>query len=182
MSSRSGQNKDATNVLAFNDSIANAQTFIDPIHRRIHLGQYWTYSYVELVVAFLGAQSVRIDNPDQITYHMSVRAGHGGLAEGRLQIYENAVFDLALEPVPPVNHNRSSLSTTALAFDKNSNFVSGTLLFDTVVPAIEEFETKEWIMDPVQAGGPGVAVVFTSLDASGNRAQSINIDFYEDDA
>ena len=183
MSSRSGQTKDEFNVLAHNDNIAKALQIMDPIHRRIHRAEYLTFSSPLYSLLASGSQGVLIDDQSSgIPFHMRFRTNVTGLlgAEYRVRLYEDVAIDPEAETTSPVNHNRRSGAMTGdIVFDgAQPGIVSGTLLFDTLVPPSESFESKEWIMSNDSDDFAGL-ILITNLSATASFFATISVDFYQ---
>lgn len=181
MSSRSGQGKDKNRTLVHNDSIENAVSVIDEMHRRVHRGELFTWSSGAISIPASSTLVVGIFPTDLEDYHMRVRGALGGLSDGRLEIYEdaNVVPDGATSLAN--NHNRAAQATnpTPLIEFGTATFFSGTQLFDTIIPPTVAFRTKEWIMSPASADGIDAAVILTNFNTSAVNG-SINITFYQD--
>lgn len=181
MSSRSGQSKDKFRVMGHNDPISNAQTVIGPIHRRVHAGELYSHSLFGAAIGPFGQLQLRIANASSLTYHLQVRAAMGGISGGRLQIFEDSDLT-AGTAVVGINHNRTTAASPPdIKFDSTHTVTAvGTLLFDTVIPAVSSYETEEWLMDPTGLTFTDALIILTNADLAATLAGSITANFYQD--
>lgn len=189
MSSRSGQSKASRGpsnpqhrgrTLAFNDSISNAQAFIDEEHNLIHDGLLYEFSAALQIV---GGATVGVGIEDlepSFPMHAVFRVGPGGLigADYVFRIYDAAIT----EPGAPVNgvaHNRSLKDPAPpnKLFDPAATLTSGNLLFEKVLHGGRKFHSKEWIFDVINNPGD-VWMEVQNLNLSTSFTMSINITYY----
>jgi len=70
----------------------------------------------------------------------------GGLADGRIEVFESAVFSSTGTDSAGELHNRTSVKTNQVVVATNAVFTSGGTIFDAIVTPGTRHESLEWIL------------------------------------